>query len=144
MFGRKRRESPSAKARVIGSSENANQSSPLFRGGTWRHERSRCPVCGIAMTQKFAHTAGVSAKRWPNDKSRPIFRGGLKKSSEVLAHDSIGPLPCLVFRRFDLEAELLCHVPANKPANAVILPAGCLNNLRREVGSPAVWLPSAA
>jgi len=46
----------------------------------------------------------------------------------VLAHDSICPLPCLRFGRLDLEAELLGHIPADKPANAVILPVTRLGN----------------
>ena len=62
----------------------------------------------------------------------------------VLARDPVRAFPCLALCLLNLQAQLLFHVPANKPANAVILPAGCLNNLRREVGSPAVWLPSAA
>ena len=48
----------------------------------------------------------------------------------VLAHDSICPLPCLRFGRFDLEAEFLGHVPAHESANAVVLPVGRFGDLR--------------
>jgi hypothetical protein len=47
-----------------------------------------------------------------------------------LAHDPVRPVPRLALARLDLKPELLRHVPADKPSNAVVRPVGGLGDFR--------------
>jgi len=47
-------------------------------------------------------------------RQKPPLRGGFLAGLQ-LAHDPVGPHPFLALRRLNLQAQLLCHVPANEP-----------------------------
>src|SRR5688572_17821700 len=78
----------------------------------------RAPVSPRAATQR--------QKKAAREFSRAASFG---KTADFLVHNSVSPFPRLAFRRLDFQAELLGHMSADEPANAVVLPVGRLRDL---------------
>jgi len=101
----------------------------------WFATRSSCPY-GVCSQPRGGSRPrrNVGAKGSQNDKSRPVIETAFGEG-RYSANDSVGPFPRFRLRGFDLD-----HVPADKPANAVILPVGRLCDLSQR----RAFLPCAS
>jgi len=99
----------------------------------WFATRSSCPY-GVCSQPRGGSRPrrNVGAKGSQNDKSRPVIETAFGEG-RYSANDSVGPFPRFRPRGFDLD-----HVPADKPANAVILPVGRLCDLSQRRAFPAL------